>query len=343
MGVLRAIIVVFFWCGLFGALGHAQVDATGDFYRGKSINLIVSSSVGGGHDILARAVAKYLPRHIPGNPQILVRNVPGAGGLVAANQLFNVSPRDGLTIGQLQNTLPFEPLFGNKEALYDSTKFLWLGSQAYETAILTVWKTAPVTSIADTRVKEITVGTSGINSMPSFNTRLLVEALGMKLRIIPGYPGQSEVFLAMENGEVDAFPTYYSSLMGARPEWMANGTVKVLVQFGPEREPAMPDVPFAGDIVTDPARKQLLRAATAPQALGRPFVSPPGIPADRLAALRKGFSDTFADPDYLADARKLALTINKPSSGEALQAIIEEVWRMPAVAREQLRKLSGNP
>lgn len=343
MKLSRFITVGFSLCAAIIATVRAEADPIADFYRGKSINMIVSSSVGGGHDILARAVAKYLPRHIPGNPQILVRNVPGAGGLVAANQLYNVSPRDGLTIGQLQNTLPFEPLFGNKEAMYDSTKFLWLGTQAYETAILTVWKTAPVSSVADTRVKEITVGTSGINSMPSFNTRLLAETLGMKLRIIPGYPGQSEVFLAMENGEVDAFPTYYSSLMGARPEWMANGTVKVLVQFGPEREPAMSDVPFAGDLVTDPARKLLLRAATAPQALGRPFLLPPGVSADRVAALRSAFSDTFADPDYLVDARKLALTINKPSSGEELQKIIEEVWRMPDEAREQLRKLSGNP
>ena len=330
-------------CAVIVTTSIAQADAVSDFFRAKSINLIVSSSVGGGHDILARAVSKHLPRHIPGNPQIVVRNVPGAGGLVAANQLYNVSPRDGLTIGQLQNTLPFEPLFGNKEALYDSTKFLWLGTQAYETAILTVWKTVSVSSVADTLVKELTVGTSGINSMPSFNTRLLAETLGMKLRIIPGYPGQSEVFLAMENREVDAFPTYYSSLMGARPEWMANGTVKVLVQFGPEREPAMPDVPFAGDLVTDQARKLLLRAGTAPQALGRPFLLPPGVPADRVAALRKAFSETFADPDYLLEARKLALTINKSSSGEDMQKIIEEVWRMPDEARAQLRKLSGNP
>lgn len=322
---------------------NANADPVEDFYRGKTVNLVVSSAVGGGHDILARAVARHLPKHIPGNPQLVVRNVPGAGGLIAANNLFNVAPRDGLTIGQLQNTLPFEPLFGNKEANYDSTKFSWLGTHAMEHAILIVWRNTPVASVDDIRKREITVGTAGVASSSSFNTRVLADTLGMKLRIVTGYPGQAEVFLAMEKGEVDAFPSYYSSLMGAKPDWVANGDIRIIVQFGPEPEPLMPNMPFASDLVTDPQKKLLLRAATAPQALGRPFVAPPALPPDRLAALRKAFADTFVDPEYLAEARKLSLTINKPNSGEELQKIIEEVWRMPVELREQLRKLSGNP
>ncbi len=329
--------------GIVMAAAHAaRADPVEDYYRGKSVNLVVSSAVGGGHDILARAVAKFLPRHIPGNPQIVARNVPGAGGLIAANNLYNVAARDGLTIAQFQNTLPFEPVFGNREATFDPTKFLWLGTQATETAILVVWKNTPVASVDDIKNREITVGTAGVTSMSTFNSRVLAETLGMKLKIIPGYPGQAEVFLAMEKGEVDSFPSYYSSLMGARPDWVANRDVRIIVQFGPEPEAAIPEVPFAGDLVTDPAKKLLLRAATAPQALGRPFLMPPGTPDIYVAAMRKAFAETFRDPEYLAEAKKLALTINRPSSGEELQKVIEEVWRMPEDARAQLRRLSGN-
>lgn len=321
--------------------GASRADEIADFYRGKTINMIVSSAAGGGHDITARAVARHLPRHIPGNPQIVVRNLPGAGGLVAANNLYNMAPRDGLTIAQFSNTLPFEPVFGNKEANFDPSRFAWLGTHAMEHAILIVWRDTPVASVDDIRKREITVGTSGVLSSSSYNTRLLATALDMKLRIVTGYPGQAEVLLAMERREVDAFPSYYSSTMSAKPEWVADGTIKIIVQFGPEPEPTMKNVPFAGDLVTDPAKARLLRLGTAPQALGRPFVAPPGLPAERLAALRKAFADTFADPEYNAEAKKLALTINTPKSGEELQRIMEDVSRMPASTRDELRKLSG--
>jgi tripartite-type tricarboxylate transporter receptor subunit TctC len=319
----------------------ACAETAEEFYRGKAVTLIVSSASGGGYDLVSRLVAKYMQRHMPGNPTIVVRNMPGAGGVVATNNLYNVASRDGLTFGQLQNTLPFEPLLGNTEAHYDSSKFNWLGSPSYETGLFIVWNTAPVNSIADITKREVSVGSPGLNSTPSFNTRLLAETLGMKLKIVLGYPGQNEVLLAMERGEVEAFPTFYSSLVSTRPTWIRDHKIKMIVQFGPEREPAIKDVPFALDIVKDPARRTLLRAAAAPLGLGRPFAAPPGVPEDKVAVLRKALAETFADPDYVEESGKLQLPINQPRTGEQLQAIIDEVWHMSPDDKQRLRQLSG--
>jgi ABC-type phosphate/phosphonate transport system substrate-binding protein len=163
----------------------------------------------------------------------------------------------------------------------------------------------------------------------------------MKLRIVLGYPGQNEVFLAMERGEVDAFPTFYSSIMSTRPTWISDKTVKSIVQFGPVPEPALKDVPFAADVVTDPEKLRLLKAAAAPLALGRPFTAPPDVPKDRVAAMRKALTATFADPECIEDMRKLNLPLNQQRTGEQLQEIIAEVWRMPQETKDRLRKLSG--
>ncbi len=333
-------------CAFAFAIGYvaataASANALEDFYRGKTVSMVVSSATGGGYDTLSRIVAKHMVKHMPGAPNIVVRNMPGAGGVVATNHLYNVASRDGLTFGQLQNTLPFEPLLGNKEAMYDSSKFNWLGSPSYETGLLVVRAKSPVANIADIQKQEISVGTPGLNSTPSFNTRLLVEALDMKLRIVLGYPGQNEVFLAMERGEVDAFPTFYSSIMSTRPTWIADKIVKTIVQFGPEPEPDLKDTPFAADLVKDPEKLRLLKAAAAPLALGRPFAAPPDVPKDRVAALRKALAATFADPECLEEMRKLNLPVNQPRSGEQLQAVIDEVWRMPQETKDRLRKLSG--
>ncbi len=338
---MRAGLCAFAFACASVAATAASADPVEDFYRGKTISLVVSSATGGGYDTLSRLVAKYMVKHMPGAPTILVRNMPGAGGVIATNHLYNVASRDGLTFGQLQNTLPFEPLLGNKEAMYDSSKFNWLGSPSIESGVLVVRAKAPVASIADIQKQEISVGTPGLNSTPSFNARLLTEALDMKLRIVLGYPGQNEVFLAMERGEVDAFPTFYSSIMSTRPTWIADKTVKAIVQYGPIPEPDLKDVPFAADIVTDPEKLRLLKAAAAPLALGRPFAAPPDVPRERVAALRKALAATFADPDCLEEMRKLNLPVNLPRSGEQLQDTINEVWRMPQETKDRLRKLSG--
>jgi tripartite-type tricarboxylate transporter receptor subunit TctC len=333
--------------GVAVALGAAMLlcasaaFAQGDFYRGKTITLLISSSAGGGYDIMGRTLARHLGKHIPGNPRIVVTNMPGAGGITAMNYLYRAAPRDGTFIGGVQNNLPFEPLLGTKEAVYDPTKFNWLGSPSIEVGLIAVWHTAPVDTIEDLQQREITVGSSGANSTPSFYARLLNETLGTKMKIVVGYPGQNEVYFAMERGEVDGFPSlFYNTLNATRPNWRTENNIKLILQYGLEKEPALPDVPSALDLVTDPEDKQLLQAGLAQVTMGRPYLMPPGVPAERVAIMRRAFEDTFKDADFLADSNRLALGVETPRTGAQVQRLLEETYRTPPNLVARLRTLS---
>jgi tripartite-type tricarboxylate transporter receptor subunit TctC len=319
-----------------------QAQPAADFFKGKTISMVVSSSPGGGYDVLSRTVARHLPKHIPGAPIVAVRNMPGAGGIVATNYLYNVASKDGLTIGGVQNNTPFEPLLGTKEAEYDPRKFIWLGSPSFETGLLIVWNTVPVDSLEDVRKREITVSSSGANSTPSFYARLLNELLGTKLKIVVGYPGQSESFIAMERGEVDGYPSiFWSSLSATRPDWIKQNKVKYIVQYGPEKEKGAGATPNVSDLLTRPDDKLLLNAAIAPLALGRPYLLPPGVPADRAALLQKAMMETFADPEFLAEADKLNLGVNTPRSAEAMARIVNDAYATPSDIVARLRKIAN--
>jgi tripartite-type tricarboxylate transporter receptor subunit TctC len=322
---------------LWASAAHAQAD----FYRGRTVTLVVSASAGGGYDIMARTLARYLPRHIPGTPRIVVTNMPGAGGIGATNYLYRGAPKDGTYIGSVQNNLPFEPLLGTREAIYDPTKFNWLGSPSTEVGLVVVWKTAPVSSIEDLKQREITVGSSGANSTPSFYARLLNETLKTRMKIVVGYPGQNEAYLAMERGEVDGFPSlFYNTLNATRPNWRTENNVKLIVQYGLEKEPALPDVPSALDLVTDPEDKLLLQAGLAQVTMGRPYLMPPDVPAERVAIMRKAFEDTVKDPAFLAEANRLALGVETPRTGAQVQRLLEDAYRIPPNVVARLRRLS---
>lgn len=321
----------------------AQAQSLEDFYRGKTLSMVVSSSPGGGYDALSRAISRHLSKHVPGNPTVVVRNMPGAGGIVATSYINKVAPRDGLTIAGVQNNTPFEPLFGTKEADYDPTKMTWLGTPSVETGLLIVWHTSKVMTLADAQKMEMTAGASGANSTPSFYARLLNELLGTKIKVIAGFPGQNEAYLAMERGELDSYGvTFWSSLTSTKPNWLPEKKIRVLLQYGPEKESDLPDVPFGPDLIKNEADKLLMEAAYAPLAAGRPFVAPPALPADRTAALRKAMMDTFKDPDFLAEAAKQQLQVDKPRTGEQIQAQIQRVYQMPASVAERLRKIAQN-
>jgi tripartite-type tricarboxylate transporter receptor subunit TctC len=326
--------------GLFLA-SSAFAQNSSDFYKGKNIVLVISSSAGGGYDLLSRAIARHLSKHIAGNPSIAPQNMPGAGGIVATKYLYAVAPKDGLTIGGVQNNTPFEPLLGTKEADYDPKKFNWLGSPSYETGLVIAWHTAPVNSIEDLRKTEITVPASGYNSTPSFFTRLINELLGTKMRIVLGYPGQNESFLAMENGEVDGYPSiFWSSLMPTKPQWISEKKIKLLVQFGPMRDPQVGPVPTVAQFLTKEDDKMLLEAAIAPLALGRPYLMPPGAPADRVALMQKAFTETFVDKEFLAEAEKLQLGVNVPRTPEQMKEIVEKAYATPQPVIDRLRRIA---
>lgn len=326
---------------LFFAAPPASAQPANDFYKGKTVTLVISSSTGGGYDIMGRTIAKYLGKHIPGNPRVVVNNMPGAGGIVAMNYLYRNAPKDGTFIAAMQNNTPFEPLLGTKEAQYDPTKFNWLGSPSVEVGLIAVWKTAPVNSLADLQKREISVGSSGANSTPSFYARLINATLGTKMKIVVGYPGQNEVYFAMERREVDGFPSlFYNTLNTTHPNWRTEKNIRLILQYGLEKEPALPDVPSALDVVTNPEDKLLLQAGLAEVTLGRPYVMPPNVPADRVAIMRKAFANTFQDPGFVSDSRRMALGVNSPRTGEQIQQLIAETYRAPPKVIDRLRKLS---
>jgi tripartite-type tricarboxylate transporter receptor subunit TctC len=326
------------------ATQFARAETIADFYRGKTITMVVSSSPGGGYDTLSRAVARHLGKHIPGNPTVAVRNMPGAGGIVATRFTAKSAPHDGLTIAGVQNNTPFEPLFGTKQADYDATEMTWLGTPSVETGLLIAWHSSKIKTLDDARRIEMSAGASGANSAPSFYARLLNEVLGLKIKVINGYPGQNEAYIAMERGELDSYGvTFWSSLTSTKPTWIRDKLIRILVQYGPEKEAELPDVPYGPDLVSNADDKALFEAAYAPLTAGRPFVAPPGLPPERAAALRAAMLATFKDRDFLAEANKLRLVINKPTSGEAMQAQVARVYRMPQHIIDRLRHIAQAP
>jgi tripartite-type tricarboxylate transporter receptor subunit TctC len=302
---------------------------------------VVSSSAAGGYDTLARALARHIGKHVPGNPAFIVRNMPGAGGMTATNFLYNNADKDGSVIGLVQNNTPFEPLFGTKEARYDPVRFNWLGSPSSETAMVLLWHTVPVSTLAELRSREVAVGVSGANSTPAFFTRLLNATLGTKMKPINGYPGQNDVLLAMERRELDGHPSaFFSSVRSTRPTWLREKTAKAILQYGPEKLAELPDVPFAPDLVASDEDKLTMQAAFAPLALGRPFLIPPGVPAERVAALRAAFAATMVDTEFLAEGERMGLGLNAPRTGAQIQEVMEHAYQSPPAVIERLRQLN---
>ena len=329
-------------CALVCAGGSAaQADAVADFYKGRSVTVVVSSSAGGGYDTLARALARHIGKHLPGHPVFVVRNMPGAGGMAASNFLFTNADKDGSVIGLVQNNTPFEPLFGTREARYDPVKFNWLGSPSVETAMVLLWHAVPVNSIEELRQREVAVGVSGANSTPAFFTRLLNATLGTRMKAVNGYPGQNDVLLAMERRELDGHPSaFMSALTSTRPTWLRDKTAKAIVQYGPEKHAELGGVPFAPDLVGNAEDRLVMEAAFAPLALGRPFLAPPNVAAERVAALRAAFAATIADPAFLAEGERIGLGLNAPRSGAQIQEVMERAYRSPPAVIDRLRQLN---
>lgn len=332
------------WVAVLGvivaSLRPAAAQAPAEFYKGKTVTIIVSSAAGGGYDAISRSLARVLPNHLPGAPTVIVQNMPGAGGIVAGNYIYTRAPKDGTAIAQLQQIVAFAPLLGSKEATFDAEKLGWLGSPAHETGVFIVWHTQGVSTLEEARKRELTVGTPGLVSTPGFYARLLRDTLGLTLKLVVGYPGQNDSMLAMERGETDAYTNFYNNLAAFRPHWLSEGKVKVLVQYGPrEREAALGAVPHALELARNDEDRALMEAAFAPLVLGRPFAAPPGVPEDRLAALRDAFLATFKDPLFVADVEKGGLKINRPRSGAEIQALIAATYKYPATVVERLRRL----
>jgi tripartite-type tricarboxylate transporter receptor subunit TctC len=320
----------------------AQAQSVADFYRGRSVNLIVGYSAGGGYDTYARVLARHMGKHIPGNPAIVVQNMPGAGSLKAANYLFNVAPKDGSTFGSFSRGMAMEPLIGGTGTQFDAAKFGWLGSGTNEDSVFVVWHSSPVKTWADMLAKPFTVGGEGSGSDPDVYALLLRNVFDVKLRLISGYPGSAEIALALERGEVDARTSWsWSSLKAQRPDWVRDKKVSIPVQVNLTRGAELQDVPAIMEFAKDDRQRQMLKLVVARQGMARPFTAPPGIPDDRKAALRKAFDEVMKDPDFLAEMKTRGMEVN-PVSGADIDKLVGELYATPKdVVAETRRAIGG--
>ena len=331
---------LFALAAILTAPAQAQ-DSAADFYRGRTVNLIVGYSAGGGYDTYSRILARHLGKHIPGNPTIVVQNMPGAGSLKLANYLYNVAPKDGSTIGIFSRGMAMEPLIGMSNTQFDSSKFAWLGSGTSEVSVFVVWHTAPVKTFADMLEKPFTVGGEGSGSDPDIYALLLKNAFGAKLKLISGYPGTAEVAIALERGEVDSRASWsWSSLKTLKPDWIAEKKVIFPVQLNLTRGRELPDVPLIMDQAKTETQRQMLKLILSRQEMARPYAAPPGVPDDRKATLRKAFDESWADPELLAEMKARGQEVN-PVSGTALDALIAELYATPKDVVAETRKAIG--
>jgi tripartite-type tricarboxylate transporter receptor subunit TctC len=322
----------------------AHADSAADFYKDKRIDLVISSTAGGGNDVSARLLARHFTENMAGHPTLVPRNMPGAGGVTAANHLYNISPKDGTAIGMVQNSAVFDPLYGSGKALFDGSKFNWLGSPGKETAVLFVWHTVPVNNFAEARKRGLVLGVSGgLNATPAFYSRVLAHVFHMNIKMIAGYSGQSEAFLALERGENEGYPSaFWSSLKSVKPDWLSEKKIKLLLQIGDKPHPELAGVPSALDLLKDePEERQIMQLAVAPLAVGRPMLAPPNVPADRVAALRAAVMATFKDRGYIAECEKLKLECASPTSGEELAKIVADSYNAPPALTAKLRDLNN--
>ena len=321
----------------------AQSNSVADFYRGKTINMLVGYSAGGGYDIYARMIAPYLSKYLPGNPSVVVQNMDGAGSLKATNYLYNVAPKDGTAIGTFGRGLAMEPLIGGAGTQFDATKFTWLASGTNEFSVFVVWHTSPIKTWDDMLTKEFTVGGEGSGSDPDIYAALLKNLFGVKLKLISGYPGTSEVTLALERGEVDGRASWsWSSLKSTKTSWINEKLVRFPVQLATVKNPDLPDVPLILDFAKTDKQKQIVKLVLSRQIMGRPFAAPPGIPEDRKQALRKAFEDSFKDPEFLAEAKKRKMDVN-PVSGADIEKLVAEIYATPPEIVKEARSVMGAP
>jgi tripartite-type tricarboxylate transporter receptor subunit TctC len=312
------------------AASSAGAQSSADFYRGKTVELYIGYSAGGAYDLYARMLARFMGKHIPGNPTIVPKNMAGAGSLLLANWLYNVAPKDGSVFGIVGRGTPFDPILGNQKAQFDGTKFTWMGSANNEVSVCVSWHTSGITKFNDILTRELVVGGTGASADTDQFPKILNGVLGAKFKIVTGYPGGNEVGLAMERGEVHGRCGWsWSSVKATHQKWYDEKRFHVLVQLALQKHADLPGVPLVVDLAKDEEQRKILELIFARQVMGRPFLAPPGISAERAAVLRKAFADTMQDNEFLAAADKAKMEIT-PVSGEEVDKLVRSVYATPA-------------
>jgi tripartite-type tricarboxylate transporter receptor subunit TctC len=317
------------WFALLPSAQPACAAGLDDFYKGRNVSIIIGYSAGGGYDTYARLLARYLGEHIPGRPNMVPQNMPGAGSIKAANYIYGVAPKDGTAIATFGRTIPVAPLLAAAGAAFDGTNFTWLGSISRDTSLCVTWNTSAVRTWNDFLAKPSTLGGEGAGADPDVFAHLYKNVFGAKSKLVAGYPGTNDTALAMERGEIDGFcGLSWSTLKSRHPDWLKNKSINIIVQAGLKKEPELPDVPLALDLVRTQEQLQILKLILVSQEMARPFAAPPGLPADRRAALIAAFDQTVTDRNFLAEAMKENLDI-APVSGKDIDALLAEAYATP--------------
>jgi tripartite-type tricarboxylate transporter receptor subunit TctC len=312
-----------------------------DFYRGRTVSVVIGFSAGSGYDLYARLLARHIGKHIPGNPSVIAQNMPGAGSIKAAQYVFSVAPKDGSVIGTMSRSLPVEPLLGDLQL--DARRFTWLGNITNNVSLCATWHASPVKTWADVLTKPFTLGGEGPGADLDNFALLLKSMFGAKIKLVTGYPGGSEVNLAIERGEIDGRCGWsWDSIKSTRPDWLRDKKLNLLVAFALAKAGDVPpEVPLIMDMAKTDEQRSILRMYLAGQYLGRPFFAPPGIPDDRKAALRAAFDATMKDPALIADARKMQLEVDPLSSAE-IDRLLAEIYATPKDVIEKARAAIRN-
>jgi tripartite-type tricarboxylate transporter receptor subunit TctC len=317
----------------------AAAQPAADFYRGRQVTMIIGSSSGGGYDTQGRLVARHLGRKILGNPTIVVQNMPGAGSIPATNHLYNVVPRDGSVFALLQREMLIASLISPQNVRFDISKFNWIGSISSETGIVVAWHSSPLQTAADLFKTEMVIGGTGPMNDTETTPRLLNALIGTKFKIVSGYPGTTEVLLAMERGEVMGLGDWsWSNIKASKMDMLQEGKIRLLMQGALEKSADLPNVPFMLDYAKTPEDRRLIEFLLAPKAVARPLAVPPGVPADRVTALRDAFMALKTDPEFIRDVEKTKLDVSL-TPGAEVGRIIQFIGSVPKAETDRVMSL----
>ncbi len=341
-GFRRASFAAAAVAALFGAASQAAAQTPEEFYKGKSIDLVIGYPPGGSNDTWGRILARHLGRHIPGKPNIVPKNVPGAGSFLAVNQVFNISPKDGSVIGIGAPTMPLDEKLGSQGVRFKTAELNWIGRIDSLINMVFMWKTSPVKTFADAQKIESTLSGTGAGSTVSIYPTVMNNVFATRFKLIMGYRGSNEAMLAVERGEVEGHSTSWTALKVAHPDWIRDKNVAILVQFSLKRHAELPDIPTAVDLARDDEERAILAAIMNAAEVGTAFFTTPGVPADRLTALRRAFDATMTDADFLADVEKTRLGVS-PLTGEELQKLVAEVSNLSPALLDKVRAAYTTP
>jgi tripartite-type tricarboxylate transporter receptor subunit TctC len=313
---------------LSAVIAPAAAQTPEPFYKGKTITLITSTGVGGTYDVVARLVARVMPRYLAGHPTIIVQNMPGGGNVLATNYMYNIAPKDGTAIATLHSAMPLHQVLDPRDVRYDAGRFAWLGSTGPQNEVILVWRTAGVKTLDDAREREVILGGTGVASGIVIIPAVMNELLGTRFKIVTGYRTSEDVNLGLERGEVQARAFGIDSIASQHPDWIAEHKVTFLAQAGARRDKRMPDVPLLTELARTDEQRQMFALVSSAPALGQPYVAPPGVPPERLALLRQAFAATLKDASFLAEAEKIRFNV-EPITAEDVARIVHDTTLAP--------------